>query len=275
LQRLLQLCTSRLDAVSIDGAHKFVNTDWAVPPNRRTDFEMIYMLGGTAQLELHGRFYTASKGDVFLIDNADGNACHSGEFSLLFCTFSIQEPMESVFFKEIKDCFSQLHGSVSVPQPSELEPLFLSMIKDLMLKPSLYESNASLQLMRIWIKLYREIELQLRNQTAYRNPKYVHMVNEIISFLWDHLHENTPLADISARWGLNPRFINRIFKETTGYPIIHYRKRMRIELAKQLLKEKNVFITDICEQLGFANSQHFSRAFKQITRTTPSEYKRG
>ena len=48
--------------------------------------------------------------------------------------------------------------------------------------------------------------------------------------------------------------------------------QMKINRAKELIREKNHTFTEISEILGFDNALYFSRVFKRITGMSPREY---
>lgn len=52
-----------------------------------------------------------------------------------------------------------------------------------------------------------------------------------------------------------------------------YIRRIRIDIAKELLAKTNKSVGTIAEETGFSESQYFSTVFKQETGMTPSQYK--
>lgn len=65
-----------------------------------------------------------------------------------------------------------------------------------------------------------------------------------------------------------------LFKQATGYSLVEYIHILRVGLAKQLLREKKLNITEIGEQCGFDSTTYFGRIFKKKTGMTPREYMR-
>ena len=47
---------------------------------------------------------------------------------------------------------------------------------------------------------------------------------------------------------------------------------MKINYAKQMLRQGELNITEIAEQLGYDSIHHFSKQFKSITGMSPREY---
>ncbi len=64
-----------------------------------------------------------------------------------------------------------------------------------------------------------------------------------------------------------------LFKKETGESLVEYIHILRVELAKQLLRERKLNITEIGEQCGFDSTTYFGRVFKKKTGMTPKQYK--
>lgn len=79
------------------------------------------------------------------------------------------------------------------------------------------------------------------------------------------------LADIA--W-IEPWKYPRLFKEATGKSPLQYLNDMRMDKAKQLLVTGEHRLSDIAQQIGFANEYYFSRRFKQTIGIAPGQYRR-
>ena len=81
-----------------------------------------------------------------------------------------------------------------------------------------------------------------------------------------------PIAKAANVIGLSVRTLQRRLKESG----ISYRKildEIQIQEAKKLLKNSTHPITAISTHLGYSNVAHFSRAFKRVTRESPSVFR--
>ena len=67
-------------------------------------------------------------------------------------------------------------------------------------------------------------------------------------------------------------YISRIFLETTGYSIGSYYATIKIEKAKELIRDGEHNFTQIADMLCFSEPRYFSRVFKRITNMTPTQY---
>lgn len=66
--------------------------------------------------------------------------------------------------------------------------------------------------------------------------------------------------------------LQKIFREQHHCGVIEYFCRMKIELAKRLVRENQMNFTQISDFLGYSSIHYFSRQFKKISGMTPSEY---
>ncbi|PFG41016.1 AraC-like DNA-binding protein [Georgenia soli] len=65
----------------------------------------------------------------------------------------------------------------------------------------------------------------------------------------------------------------RTFKDTFGETPHRYLQRRRVERAMSLLRETDRSVTDICMSVGFTSLGTFSRTFREIVGTSPSEFR--
>lgn len=66
----------------------------------------------------------------------------------------------------------------------------------------------------------------------------------------------------------------RSFKNQTGKTPYHFLLDLKIHKAKELLKDRNLSITEVCFSCGFINHSHFATAFKNRMGMSPSHYRK-
>lgn len=77
---------------------------------------------------------------------------------------------------------------------------------------------------------------------------------------------------IADEFGLSPRTLQRkLVAEGTNYQNIL--DEIRLDMAKQLLKDSRISILDIAYNLGFSEGGSFHRSFKRWTQMTPKEFR--
>ena len=101
-------------------------------------------------------------------------------------------------------------------------------------------------------------------------PKWLKLCREMLESQSETGFTHEALA-LSA--GKHPVHLARAFRKAYGETIGECQRRLRLSRAESLLRKRNVALTDIALQCGFANQSHFSRSFKAVFGTTPSVYR--
>ncbi|MCR5291730.1 MAG: response regulator [Eubacterium sp.] len=81
------------------------------------------------------------------------------------------------------------------------------------------------------------------------------------------------LDDVAKELQISPYYFSKLFKKRTGVNFIEYLTNLRIEKAKNLLRNSQKSIKEICVEVGYSDANYFSRTFKKNVGVTPSEYK--
>ncbi len=98
------------------------------------------------------------------------------------------------------------------------------------------------------------------------------MTDRVIRYMEEHLCENLSFTTICVFSAQSATNLKTVFKSVTGMGVMEYYRYLKIERAKQLLREGCGNITQIADRLGYASVHYFSRHFKQATGMTPREY---
>lgn len=96
--------------------------------------------------------------------------------------------------------------------------------------------------------------------------------NRINTYLEEHIREHLSIDEICKANLIGRSQLQKLFREQNQCGVIDYFSRMKIELAKQLIRENHHNFTQISDFLGYTSIHYFSRQFKKITGMTPSEY---
>lgn len=89
-----------------------------------------------------------------------------------------------------------------------------------------------------------------------------------------NLNRQIRLDDVAERAGMTPCAFSRYFTEKIGITFSSLLKALRIERALEELELRDGAISELAEQTGYQSCCTFSRAFKEVTGKTPSEYRR-
>lgn len=102
---------------------------------------------------------------------------------------------------------------------------------------------------------------------------HIEDIQAAITYMNDNIAEQLTLKDIAAAINMSGTSMITAFKAVTGLTPYRYLTLQRIEKSVDMLRHTNATMTEIALQCGFQNSVSFNRAFKAVTRLTPSEYR--
>jgi YesN/AraC family two-component response regulator len=100
------------------------------------------------------------------------------------------------------------------------------------------------------------------------------LTRKAMAYIHEHYSETIGREEVAHHIGVSEGYLSRCFSQETGLSLIHYLTRYRIQAAKQLLISGNMTITEIAMQVGFSDSNYFSRAFRREVGTSPLVYRR-
>lgn len=82
-----------------------------------------------------------------------------------------------------------------------------------------------------------------------------------------------PLKELAAESGLASSALHERFRRETGFSPHEYRMRLKIGLARKLLRETGASVTEIAYRCGFSSSQYFATVFGRLTGYTPGRWR--
>lgn len=99
-------------------------------------------------------------------------------------------------------------------------------------------------------------------------------IREAKNYIKANLKSTISLDQISAIAGFNPSYFSSLFKKETGITFSEYIIQVRMERAKELLKETDWNISVICEEVGYFDLKSFTKNFKKYTGLRPNEFRK-
>lgn len=143
-------------------------------------------------------------------------------------------------------------------------------ITDYILKPVNYEEFGSC-IDRLKISLY---EKKKTETAAEENNKEDRTITGIIRYMQEHMAEEISLNILSEEFHLSAQYISQLFKNEIGVNFLAYLTNIRMGKAKKLLISSSLSIGEISEKSGYGDYRVFTKAFKKLVGSTPSQYRR-
>ena len=99
-------------------------------------------------------------------------------------------------------------------------------------------------------------------------------IRDAKQFIQTNYKRQITLEEVSGKVGFNATYFSSLFKKETGYTFLEYLSEIRINKAKELLKDTNYSIMVICEHVGYSDIKHFTKTFVKYTSLKPNEYRK-
>lgn len=120
--------------------------------------------------------------------------------------------------------------------------------------------------------VYIALSCLFYEKTQRKNSKTQH-VQYVLDILNEPINLNLSAKELYETVPISPPILIRNFKEQTGYTIVEYKTKKKMELAANLLQNSNKKIIDIAYELRYESLSHFLYCFKKEFGMTPTEYR--
>ena len=81
------------------------------------------------------------------------------------------------------------------------------------------------------------------------------------------------MQSLSEMMAMDRTVLYRRMQALTGISPSVYIKNIRLDIARRLLRDTDLPVSDIAAKTGFATTKYFSAAFKDAFGMTPNEYR--
>ena len=113
-----------------------------------------------------------------------------------------------------------------------------------------------------------------REQSQKRKNLQLSTRRQILELVEAHFTEpDFALTTLSRMAGYSSTYVNRCLREEVGMSFIQLVSEKRMNKAKEMLRDTDIMVKDITQQVGYFDAASFVRKFKETEGLTPSEYR--
>ncbi len=123
-------------------------------------------------------------------------------------------------------------------------------------------------------KLMIFLLLNIKHQKETQNNTKKMLVKKVVSYIDENYEQEISLEEISKKNHISSSYLRRIFSSEMGFSAIDYITMLRLEKAKDLLKNSKFSVSDIAVHTGYNNVQYFSNMFKQKIGISPTQFRK-
>jgi two-component system, response regulator YesN len=197
------------------------------------------------------------KGDLSLVVEVNRQIFNSFSTIIDKTTFTVNYCYMQLLSSAIKCAFKM---GINIEFLSNNSNLYEDLIKS----TDLYES-------KLWFEnLFYQICSRMEHKEENKNKSSIEFVAAYIEKNYD---KDLNLTLLSEKVFLSTPYLSKIFKEEYGKTIKQYISEIRMEKAKELLKNPNLKIIDIAEKVGYDKVHGFLKQFKEYTGSTPGQFR--
>ncbi len=233
-------------------------------PAGRSDFLLFWSVSGEERFSLPGGDGVLRSGGFILFAPREPQ-CHQ--------TLSENAEFYYMHFTAPDDLLPEFQLKTSViyeaPPCPEAARLFEEILSEMQLRQAYHEAVCVSLLCRL-------LALLCRKKTTERTvpPAYFDSVSYVVGVMGREYAENRSLDDYAAMVHMSKYHFCRTFQKITGVSPIAYRNHLRIEHAKELLRDTQKPISQIAREVGIDSPSYFHTFFQSHTGFSPGEYRK-
>lgn len=107
-----------------------------------------------------------------------------------------------------------------------------------------------------------------QNQSNFNSRRF----DEVREYMLKNINKSITVYDIVNETGISKSTLERLFTQKVNCGAMHYFLKLKIDRAKELIKDSDMSFTEISEELGFSSIHYFSKTFKKYTGVSPRGY---
>ena len=151
---------------------------------------------------------------------------------------------------------------------SKLRDIFEEIIGELHEKQPQYEKICAARLLCLLALLSRKTQ-----SDTPPHSRHYDRISVVVTMMNKDYAKDTSLEEYAAVCNMSKFHFLKVFREITGFSPIEYRARIRLDHAKELLRNTALSVSEIARQTGYSSGAYFCEAFKTKEGVTPSEFR--
>lgn len=256
--------------------------DYTFKGEKHDFWEMVYVDKGEIDIDMGEDVFRLEQGNIaFHQPNEYHNLSANGVVApnIIIVSFVCKSPAMEFFKRRILP-LSDIEKGLLATIVREAMRSFSSPLEDTFLKELNRRTDAvfgseqmiSNSLEHLLISLYRNFGERQKNTTKLKRGIQQDIVNNVLQFLQENIHRKLTLQEVADAIGVSRTGVSINFKERMGEGVMTHFSKMKIDVAKTMIREGKYNVSQISSYLGFETIHLFSRRFKQLTGMTPTEY---
>jgi len=155
-------------------------------------------------------------------------------------------------------------------QQAEVHPLYIDGLSGELLR-EIESAENEVQVGALVPRMIRRYCLLVQ---TYSRERYTSSVRDVLNFVDFHYMEPLSLESLANKYAVNKNYLSSRFHKEVGMTVTDYINLTRVRRSLKLLSSTSLSMPEIAERCGFSDANYYTRTFRKIHGTTPTEYRK-
>jgi AraC-like DNA-binding protein len=232
-----------------------------------------YVIGGHGSLEVQGQIYPLNRDNVYHF-SFGREFCLRSDPDNPLCYITVQYQQYVVPVQAGMPLEANAVAWPFVPvmfagkEQKEMAILMESLLHCWADKNAGFEWKARVMLLNIFKKL-----ADWCGQVQQNEDENARLIAASMEHIKQSFQEKLERDELAQMISISSSYYSVLFKRYSGYSVVQYITKLRIDRAKQLLLATKAPVSEIAREVGYADPLYFARKFSQEIGMSPSEYR--
>lgn len=247
-------------------------------------FEITWVLEGKGNYFVNGQEYTMEKDDIIIFNNVEphGWKLLGGNMKLLVMIFSPEFVAEKIslfdaeYLKPFVERGSNFKNRVGREEKvnEEIRISIREIYQEWNERKEGYPLMIKANVLRILTMLIRAYQDETKSGEMLKEKKNaMKRLEQAFTYINDHYCEKITLEEVAASVYMSSNYFSSYFRRVANISFSDYVTRLRVNRAREMLRENGANVTEIAMECGFNNISNFYRLYKKHMGKTPGDEK--
>lgn len=240
--------------------HYYCDSDYCIHRDTFPLMLLAYVHAGAFHIEYRGRTVTACRGDLVLLDCNEPHL-YRADGALEFSYVHFEGQNARALVQHLTENDFIFHGA----DADRAERILRDLLNVYQYNQPIRDARCSAMLYNMLIELEGPAEITAGDDSPMKHA---------MAYIQQHCREKLTLEDVARQVNLSPFHFSRVFKQYAGCAPMEYAQKIRMDMAKCLLKTTELPIEQIAERVGYGSASSFANMFTQKVGLSPTQFRK-
>jgi len=244
------------------------------------ELELFWIMEGSMKFQVGDKIISMEAGNLVLVrpDHVHGSS-EKDSLQLIFRAILIDQSFVRALVNDlvqqqyINKIYNTDHPYIFIEQDSAMEIVhLLNRIYEEYIKKNIgYELLIKSLVYHVFYLLIPYLE---KGKEKKQNHVTGERMKDIVQYIEKQFSENITLTDIANHFAVSEEYFSRYFKKSFNITFSNYLLSIRLNAAKEMLRDTDLTITEIAFRNGFTDPNYFTTCFKKMFQSAPRNYRK-